>query len=199
MGGKYSRMVSVRVVAATNRNLEEAVRDRTFREDLYYRLNVFPINLPPLRQRRGDVEHLARYFLRKFALGMGKAVPGFTEYVLACMEQYRWPGNVRELENMVERMVNIAREGQPVDESCLPAHMLVASRRSDMRRENHGAAENVGADSGLLVARETESIIDALRSTHGNMRAAAGLLGVSRGGLYLKIKRLGIDVAQWRK
>ncbi len=199
VGGKYSRMVSVRVVAATNRNLEDAVRDRTFREDLYYRLNVFPINLPPLRQRRGDVELLARYFLRKFALGMGKAVPGFTDYALACMEQYQWPGNVRELENMVERMVNIVREGQPVDESCLPAHMLVAKRRSDMRREDHGATESAGADSGLLVTREMESIIDVLRSTRGNMRAAAALLGISRGGLYLKIKRLGIDVSQWRK
>lgn len=75
MGGKRSRTVSVRVIAATNKNLEEAVRDRSFREDLYYRLNVFPITLPPLRERRGDVALLARYFLRKFALGQGKDVP----------------------------------------------------------------------------------------------------------------------------
>ena len=199
VGGKYSRMVSVRVVAATNRNLEEAVRERSFREDLYYRLNVFPINLPPLRERRGDVELLARYFLRKFAFGMGKAVPGFTPEVLACMERYQWPGNVRELENMVERMVNVVRDGQPVDESCLPAHMLAAGRRGGAGAADPGVAGLLVGDAGLLAAREVESIIDVLRSTHGNMRAAAAMLGISRGGLYLKIKRLGINVEQWRK
>ncbi len=196
VGGKYSRIVSVRVVAATNRNLEEAVRDRSFREDLYYRLNVFPINLPPLRERRGDVALLARHFLRKFALGMGKTVPDFTEGALFRMERYPWPGNVRELENMVERMVNIVKDGEFVDESCLPAAIL---RGGGTETCFSAGRSGPSSEAGILAARETESIIGALRSTKGNMRAAAAMLGVSRGGLYLKIKRLGINVTEWRK
>lgn len=196
VGGKYSRIVSVRVVAATNRNLEEAVRDRSFREDLYYRLNVFPISLPPLRERRGDVALLARHFLHKFALGMGKTVPDFTEGALSRMERYPWPGNVRELENMVERMVNIVKDGEFVDESCLPAAIL---RSGETEACFSPGRSGPSSEAGLLAARETESIIGALRSTKGNMRAAAALLGVSRGGLYLKIKRLGINVNEWRK
>ncbi len=195
VGGKYSRIVSVRVVAATNRNLEEAVRDRSFREDLYYRLNVFPINLPPLRKRHGDVALLARHFLHKFALGMGKNVPDFTEGALAFMESYQWPGNVRELENLVERMVNIVRDGQLVDESCLPAALVRSGVMEKMTVKKVAST----AESGLLVTREAESIIDVLRSTRGNIRSAAARLGVSRGGLYLKIKRLGINVDEWRK
>ena len=196
VGGKYSRIVSVRVVAATNRNLEEAVRDRSFREDLYYRLNVFPISLPPLRERRGDVALLARHFLHKFALGMGKTVPDFTEGALFRMERYQWPGNVRELENMVERMVNIVKDGEFVDESCLPAAIL---RSGETEACFSPGRSGPSSEAGLLAARETESIIGALRSTKGNMRAAAALLGVSRGGLYLKIKGLGVNADEWRK
>ena len=196
VGGKSSRMVSVRVVAATNRNLEQAVHERSFREDLYYRLNVFPINLPPLRERRGDVALLARHFLRKFALDMGKTVPDFTEQVLRRMELYHWPGNVRELENMVERMVNIVRDGEPVDESCLPSSILLTKGPAGMLRKEPAPAVR---DVGLLTEREMQSIIDVLRSTRGNVRAAAEMLGLSRGGLYLKIKRLGINVGEWRK
>lgn len=194
VGGKRGRTVSVRVIAATNKNLEEAVRDRSFREDLYYRLNVFPISLPPLRERRGDVTLLARHFLRKFALSLGKSVPDFTPQALARLEAYEWPGNVRELENVVERMANIVRDGQSAGESCLPAAIL--------RKEGVPAPagkEESTPPSGLLLTREAESIVEALRRTGGNMKAAAALLGISRGGLYLKIKRLGIDVREWRK
>ena len=198
VGGKRSRTVSVRVIAATNKNLEEAVRDRSFREDLYYRLNVFPITLPPLRERRGDVALLARYFLRKFALGQGKDVPDFTPPALARMEAYEWPGNVRELENVVERMVNIVPDGQAAGESCLPSVILEREFRSPPQQEEPEQEEMI-LSSGLLLTREAESIEEALRRTGGNMRAAAALLGVSRGGLYLKTKRLGIDAGRWRK
>ena len=203
VGGKRSRTVSVRVIAATNKNLEEAVRDRSFREDLYYRLNVFPINLPPLRERRGDVTLLARYFLRKFALGLGKNVPDFSSSALERMEAYEWPGNVRELENVVERMVNIVADGRPVGESCLPAVILNRGGRRPLQPQKQQRMEEEAGDipspSGLLLTREAESIVEALRRTGGNMRAAAALLGVSRGGLYLKTKRLGIDASRWRK
>lgn len=203
VGGKRSRTVSVRVIAATNKNLEEAVRDRSFREDLYYRLNVFSITLPPLRERRGDVTLLARYFLRKFALGLGKNVPDFSASALERMEAYEWPGNVRELENVVERMVNIVADGQPVGESCLPAAILNRGGSLPLQPQKQRRMEEEAGDipspSGLLLTREAESIVEALRRTGGNMRAAATLLGVSRGGLYLKAKRLGIDADRWRK
>ena len=139
---------------------------------------------------------LARHFLHKFALGMGKTVPDFTEGALFRMERYQWPGNVRELENMVERMVNIVKDGEFVDESCLPAAIL---RSGETEACFSPGRSGPSSEAGLLAARETESIIGALRSTKGNMRAAAALLGVSRGGLYLKIKRLGINVTEWRK
>lgn len=197
IGASQLRRVDVRIIAATNKDLEAAVLRGGFRKDLLYRINALTIVIPPLRTRRGDVPLLVDMFLRKNS--RDGRIRRFSPSAMKRLCEWTWPGNVRELENMVERMVNIVREGQPVDESCLPAHMLVAKRRSDMRREDHGATESAGADSGLLVTREMESIIDVLRSTRGNMRAAAALLGISRGGLYLKIKRLGIDVSQWRK
>ena len=104
IGGKSSRTVSVRVIAATNKNLEEAVRQHTFREDLYYRLNVFTLVLPPLRSRMSDIELLAEHFLLKFAGSLGKDVRGFTSGALALLRRYQWPGNIRELENVIERM-----------------------------------------------------------------------------------------------
>ena len=141
---------------------------------------------------------LARYFLRKFALGQGKDVPDFTPPALARMEAYEWPGNVRELENVVERMVNIVPDGQAAGESCLPSVILEREFRSPPQQEEPEQEEMI-LSSGLLLTREAESIEEALRRTGGNMRAAAALLGVSRGGLYLKTKRLGIDAGRWRK
>ena len=107
IGGKSSRTVSVRVIAATNKNLEEAVRQHTFREDLYYRLNVFTLVLPPLRSRMSDIELLAEHFLLKFAGSLGKDVRGFTPGALALLRRYQWPGNIRELENVMERLMRL--------------------------------------------------------------------------------------------
>ena len=123
IGGKSSRTVSVRVIAATNKNLEEAVRQHTFREDLYYRLNVFTLVLPPLRSRMSDIELLAEHFLLKFAGSLGKDVRGFTPGALALLRRYQWPGNIRELENVMERLANIVRHPL-VSEEDLPPQMV---------------------------------------------------------------------------
>lgn len=122
VGGETTIRVDVRIIAATNRNLEEMVRTGRFREDLYWRLNVIPIFLPPLRERREDIPRLAEYFLAKLAGRLGKKVQGITAQALACLEQYAWPGNVRELENVIERAVNLA-EGATVTAADLPAYV----------------------------------------------------------------------------
>lgn len=109
IGGKSSRTVSVCVIAATNKNLEEAVRQHTFREDLYYRLNVFTLVLPPLRGRMSNIKLLAEYFLLKSAGSLGKDVRGFTPGTPALLRRYQWPGNIHELENVMERLANIVR------------------------------------------------------------------------------------------
>lgn len=184
IGGKSSRTVSVRIIAATNRNLEEAVRQHAFRQDLYYRLNVFSLVLPPLRERTGDIERLAGHFLFKFAASLGKEVKGFTPGALEALRRYPWPGNVRELENVMERLANILRH-PCVSEEDLPPGLI-------------GGCAPPDRPQGLLHSREAETILGALRRTGGNIRAAAALLGVSRGGLYVKIRRFGIDVAGCR-
>ena len=183
IGGKSSRTVSVRVIAATNKNLEEAVRQHTFREDLYYRLNVFTLVLPPLRSRMSDIELLAEHFLLKFAGSLGKDVRGFTPGALALLRRYQWPGNIRELENVMERLANIVRHPL-VSEEDLPPQMVTVRQPA--------------SPQGLLHSKEAETILETLRQTGGNIRAAAALLGVSRGGLYVKLRRLGIDVESCR-
>lgn len=184
VGGKTSTTVSVRVIAATNKNLEESMKQRSFRADLYYRLNVFPLCVPPLRARSGDVPCLATAFLDKISHNIDKPVNGFSSEVIRCFEAYSWPGNVRELENVVERMVNIAEVHRPVDVSCLPSHIL--------------RVEQVVAPKGRLMEKEIESISEVLVQCEGNMRAAAAVLGLSRGGLYGKLRRLGMDIEQFR-
>ena len=183
VGGKHTRLVNVRVLAATNRNLENAIRQNAFREDLYYRLNVFTLVLPPLRSRMSDIELLAEHFLLKFAGSLGKDVRGFTPGALALLRRYQWPGNIRELENVMERLANIVRHPL-VSEEDLPPQMVTVRQPA--------------SPQGLLHSKEAETILETLRQTGGNIRAAAALLGVSRGGLYVKLRRLGIDVESCR-
>lgn len=184
VGGKTSRKVSVRVIAATNKNLQEALETHSFRADLFYRLNVFPILIPPLSERAADIGQLAQHFLSKFAISMHKVVNGFTPEALQCLQSYAWPGNVRELENIVERAVNICEEAQTVGMDCLPPY--VAQRM------------NAPLPAGSLMCTEKSHMCDVLRQTKGNIRQSAHILGVSRGGLYVTMKRLGICVEEFR-
>ncbi len=187
VGGKRSHLVSVRVIAATNKNLVDAVKERSFREDLYYRLNVFPLNLPPLRNRIGDVSLLAHHFLHHFARSLNKDVKGFSPEALELLVQYDWPGNIRELENIMERMVNIVRDGEYIDCDILPSNILSTVRQQHTKKK------------GMLFSSEADSILNALKHCGGNMKQAAELLGISRGGLYIKVKRFGIDINEIRK
>ena len=120
IGGKEPVEVNVRVIAATNRDLAQAVKDKTFREDLYYRFNVFPIRIPALRERRTDIPLLAHYFADRIAMQLGKLISGFDSATLDRLTDYAWPGNIRELENIIERAV-ILCVGQTLE---VPAEML---------------------------------------------------------------------------
>ncbi len=181
VGGTTTVEADVRVIAATRRNLEEEIAARRFRPDLYYRLNLFPIIMPSLRDRRADILALAEFFLERMARRMGKAIRGFSAAAMDLLTGYQWPGNVRELENVVESAVVVA-EGGRIDYYHLPP-ALQATHPTPM-------------SEGLFRAVETyehELILEALGATRGNRNQAAKLLKVSERVLSYKIKKYRID------
>ena len=163
----------MRIIAATNRNLEEAIRRGSFREDLYYRLNVIPIHLPPLRERREDIPLLTRYFMAKYGKKMGKDVRRIAEDALQALVWYPWPGNIRELQNMVERALVVA-ETDEIRKEDLPIELL-------------GIAEEAHKDLSLKSV-ERNHIFHVLKLTGGNRKEAARELGVNAATLWRKLK-----------
>jgi DNA-binding NtrC family response regulator len=192
VGGTRKIKLDVRVISATNANLEEEVEQGRFRKDLYYRLNVIPILLPPLRERREDIALLARHFLEKISKEMSRPVPSVTAAALHCLENYPWPGNVRELENVVERTVTLT-EGTVIGKSDLPANISGSNYEEE---EPHIACPHLtenGMDMGLIIADIERSLIkSALDLSNGVKARAANLLNIKRTTLVEKIKRLGI-------
>lgn len=188
VGAKNSRPVNVRIIAATHRNLSQAVAQGAFREDLYYRLNVLNLTVPPLRMRREDIPLLARHFLVRCARSLRKSVQGFSPDALALLTAYGWPGNVRELENSIERATNLAM-GALIETVDLP---LESRQRIPLRTHEAPPAQD-------LSSHEMHAIVAALNSTGGNIRLAAQQLNVSRGGLYNKMSRFGLSAADFRK
>jgi transcriptional regulator with GAF, ATPase, and Fis domain len=186
IGATQSKQVNVRIVAATNRNLETEVKAGRFREDLYYRLKVFPIRVPPLRERRDDIAPLATFFLARYTREMGKAVRGFAQETLEILRAYDFPGNVRELENEVQRLVI-----QADDDSFLTPELL-----SPRVRQIESVLLSAGAAKGSLKEMvdqvERHILIEALREHGNNKTAAAKTLGITREGLHKKLKQLGV-------
>ena len=178
VGASGSRKVNVRVIAATNADLEAEIRAGRFRQDLYYRLNVFPIRLPPLRDRIEDVPALADYLLRVYRERARRAVPGITPEALACLRAYPFPGNVRELENEIERAVALADDGQ----SILPEHL------SDRIREAGAAARGPLTLNEAIEQLKRRMIEDALREC-GSKTRAAERLGLTRQSLQQMLRR----------
>ncbi|MBI3983254.1 MAG: sigma-54-dependent Fis family transcriptional regulator [Gemmatimonadetes bacterium] len=176
LGGNQEVTSDFRLVCATNKNLEQLVADGVFREDLYYRVNVFTIRVPPMRERREDILPLARHFVDKYARAMGKPALPITPEAEAVLLGYRWPGNVRELENAIERAMVVGK-GPAIGEADLPVHV------GDHDRGPNGIS---------LAAVEKEHIERVLRETEGNVTHSARLLGIDRATLYNKIKRYGI-------
>jgi formate hydrogenlyase transcriptional activator len=175
--------VDVRLVAATNCDLEQMVEEKQFRSDLYYRLNVFPIRIPPLRERREDIPLLVQHFTQKYARRMGKQIDTIPESTIQKLQRWSWPGNVRELENMIERSVILS--SSRVLSVSLPEKM------------------NSAINTAAVVSKfdEQKRIVDVLRETKGRVsgpKGAAFRLGINRTTLLYRMEKLGIDVQQFR-
>jgi formate hydrogenlyase transcriptional activator len=178
VGSTRTTRVDVRIVAATNQNLKQMVRDREFRNDLFYRLNVFPIELPPLRERKADIPELVEYFVQQFAESVGKTIETIPEHVMSSIRRHDWPGNVRELQNYVARGVILSNDGVfepvPLDDKAPPEPEISNPTLEDKVRGE---------------------ILTACRRSNwriGGPRGAAARLGLKRTTLFYKMKRLGI-------
>lgn len=188
VGGNRDMQVDVRIIAATNKDLSKPVADGRFREDLYYRLKVFPILLPPLRERPGDVPLLISYFVSQLNATLNKSIRGFTPGALERMQKYSWPGNVRELRNIVERAMVLSRS-DIIDIDVLPREM-VPVRSGGFDSE---AATVPGRTSVLTLAEmEKEYILKIFRAHGQNRTVTAKVLGISRSTLQEKLKKYGI-------
>jgi len=188
VGSNTTVEVDVRILAATHKDLRAMVAAKTFREDLYYRLNVFPIRLPALRERRDDIPRLAEHFLHSFAKDMGKKIGGFSPAAEAVMGAYAWPGNIRELQNCVERAVIVAR-GQTIDLQDLPSDIITSARPAD------DSSDGLPADLDAALAKiERQFIVDALRQSDGVQVRAAEKLGISERSFWHRVKKLGIRI-----
>jgi two-component system response regulator HydG len=196
VGGTRTMRVDVRIVTATNQDLAALVRDKRFREDLFYRLNVITIVVPPLRDRKEDIPVLAQHFLRVYAAKNNRPLEGFSDDALACLEAYSWPGNVRELENVVERAVVLARSSR-VEQSDLPDG--VAERPVMLLRESSGEGAPVSAGFfkvrvGTPLAEVEQRLLEeTLRLTKGNKTLTARILGIDPKTVFRKLKAGEVD------
>ena len=195
VGGTETLKVDVRVVSATNRPLEEMIRDGKFREDLYYRLNVFPIHLPPLRDRVEDIPRLVEHFVAKFARVSGKTIRGVAPEAVTALQSYAWPGNVRELENAIERAMIVARG------TDIQAADLELSRRTNLSGTQPMPALGAVIPGGLpprplsarLLDEEKREIMAAVERCSGNIAGAARALGINRSTLYYRMRKHGLE------
>ncbi|MCP3941289.1 MAG: sigma-54-dependent Fis family transcriptional regulator [Desulfobacteraceae bacterium] len=194
VGSHRTIKVDVRIVVATNTSLDEMVKEGSFRDDLYFRLNVVPILLPPLRNRKGDVPILADFFLDRFNRQMNKNIKGFTPDAIAILAAYSWPGNIRELENLIERMVVLGEKNSFIDEKDLPFDLLFNGESET------GAHKGNSENKGLIQARQSFErlyILRALQNCRWNQTMAAMVLGIHRNTLIQKMKAL--DLARNQK
>src|SRR5690606_2095935 len=187
IGATQTRIVDVRIVAATNRTLETEVQEGRFREDLYYRLKVFPIRVPPLSERREDIPLLADHFLQRYSREFGRQLKMLSQTTMELLMAYDWPGNVRELENEIQRCVI-----QAGDEELGGPDLL-----SPRVRKVEGAIERAGVTKGtlkeMLEQVEKYFLVECLREHDNNKTAAAKTLGITREGLHKKLKQLNLS------
>ncbi|MEW6051367.1 MAG: sigma-54 dependent transcriptional regulator [Candidatus Zixiibacteriota bacterium] len=187
LGGTKTVDVDVRVIAASNMDLSQLIAAKKFREDLYYRLSVFPLVIPPLRERRDDLPALTEYFVEKYCRDMKKPVKTVSKEALTLIEKYHWPGNVRELENTIERAV-ILSEGRKIT----PDQLAIRLQRTEEVQLREGAGlKEIGAQAQMAAERAT--ILRVLKQVRGNKRKCAQILKIDYTTLFDKIKRYGID------
>ncbi|WP_134685718.1 sigma-54 interaction domain-containing protein [Brevibacillus migulae] len=195
VGGTEPITVNTRIVAATNRDLEEMVAQGRFREDLFYRLNVFSLEIPPLRERKEDILELVQIFIHEYSITHEQPVPRISPEVMQMLYDYAWPGNIRQLRNVMERL-SILQEGGVILLEHLPA-----SIRAERTERQHEPLTPLSLSAPRLMPflpeenkmNEKERILAALERTYGNKKAAADMLGISRGTLYNKMRKYGIE------
>jgi two-component system response regulator HydG len=181
VGGEQTLSTDARIIAATNRDLAQAMASGTFREDLYWRLNVIAVQVPPLRDRKEDIPQLVSNFIDRFNEQLSKTIGGFTKEALDRLFSHHWPGNVRELENAVERAVVLAK-GEYITPEDLPVQL-----------RTYGGEAHESAPRSDLNAMERDHVAAVLRKCSGNKLKAAKMMGISRSTLYSKIKKHGLD------
>ncbi|UCG13719.1 MAG: sigma-54-dependent Fis family transcriptional regulator, partial [Deltaproteobacteria bacterium] len=189
LGSNRTIKIDVRIVAATNSNLDDAIQQGKFRRDLFFRLNVIPIQLPPFRERKGDVGLLAQYFLDRYNRQLKRGIRGFTSRALETLERYHWPGNIRELENLIERLVVLARDNELISSEDLPLEILL---------DSNATSEPPALKDGLLQARnnfERQCILKALKKAKWNQSEAARILRIHRNTLIQKMRSLDLKDA----
>lgn len=200
VGGERTQRVDVRVVGATNEELEAAVREGRFRKDLYFRLSTFPVRIPPLRERRDDIPLLIGHFLNRYKHMHGREVSGLTTAALSSLLRHPYPGNVRELEQLIERAVILTPDQQPIDAAQLFFRPLADPRQGgDLDHRDAQATATAGAAPGVLstlldenwsLAQLSEAFVGlALKRSEGNVAQAARLLGVSRAQIDYRLRR----------
>lgn len=187
VGANHTVKVDIRVISATNQKLDQKITDGQFREDLFYRLNVIPVPLPPLHERQGDIELLMHFFLNLHSQRIGKAYPGVNSDVILAFQRYRWPGNVRELSNLIEYLVNIVPTGEVIDSAMLPPsfHTLPVPTSSQPR--------DLPLNNGASLKSIERTLIEEALIRKANKRAIAEELGIGVATLYRKIKKYGLE------
>jgi two-component system response regulator PilR (NtrC family) len=190
VGGAEDKKVDIRIISATNKNLEEKVNDGSFREDLYFRLNVIPVHIPPLRERKEDIPILTNYFIEKYSKAFGKEIKKISSYALELLMIYPFPGNVRELENIIER--SVALETSNI---VLPENLILAGTVQELNRFSDGEIPKDGVDLNEELAKYEKHLIEkALKKAKGSKTKAAEILQVSFDSLRYRIEKLGIRI-----
>ncbi len=187
IGSTNSKYVDVMIIAATNKNLFHAVQNKTFREDLFYRLNVFTINLAPLRERKEDISNLTKKFIERYNIAFNKDIEGISDEAWGIFLKYDWPGNIREFENVIERAVQIAQSDK-IEARDLPIYLTVDIDINKTNKENISAIES----------QKCRAIIQELKKTKGNIKLASETLGISRATIYRKLSNLGKSINDFR-
>jgi DNA-binding NtrC family response regulator len=188
VGGTRTIRLDVRIVAASNVDLRQAVEREAFRADLYYRLNVVPLTVPPLRERRSDVALLVEHFIQRYTTELGKRISGITPEALAVLQDYSWPGNVRELQNVIERAVALVEAG-PIGLNDLPTDLLLPDHRLRVKQAENLPLRNATDEF------ERQIVLRVLERVQWNRSEASRILGIHRNSLKVKLKRWGVDVS----
>lgn len=192
VGGTREVKTTTRIIAATNRNLEKMMEEGTFREDLFYRLNVMPIFLPPLRERSDDIEPLTQNFIKKFSKQHGRVINGVTPEALDLLKSYRWPGNIRELENVIERAF-IVENSHLITADSLPESLRLAPKEGSDKTANMGYSGPLDFDA-FKEEMEKEFIVSALKANNGRINQTVAQANIPKNTLLRKIRKYGINV-----